>query len=890
MERILLGQLGANGDCLYATILARQLRHDHPNAHITWAISSQCVDVVRNNPHIDDTWVIPIRGWDDHEVLWRIFEREAMRRCRHRQFDFALLSQIWPNNFQNYDGTVRPSILRSYGAPITVPIENVINLADLEIERVENFAAREGLSEVQHRILFECSSKSGQSFVTPDLAQEVAEHVYAMLPDSMVIFNTHLPMEIRNSRSRYSGSLSLRESAWLTRHCSLFVGCGSGGTVAASSTSASNLPMIQLLSASTSVFASFMHDFEYFGIDDRKIFEMTNDQPEVIAQAIVAACLRGMDNSGADFGETIPVKFDHYFGQLAGLLSSFRFLDTAQSVRSTAQRYGWTDELIQFAEARILPHLRLDPSWFFTDNRRMAATFRAEVADAAGQPRLTPRQRPGGYRDQVQKRTDQRGKVSAVVTSSRVASIASVTFPSPATLQEAINLCSEEISLVEHELATLAIPLPLSIANAAPAEPEQVALAADTPPGLDLTAAPDSKVREVIRVQPTEIWSRLAHLLRQDRPVGRLRILAAGDAGECGDMGAVLSLGRCDVELVERGYGSGVIPLAAGLLIRPIPSSLFGVLTQRAGLHNTFDGIVLIGDANFGPEASACRDAAISCPIYLVSPARGEICLLQPCPIEEPPPRISIVTPSYNQAPFIERTIRSILDQGYSNLEYVIVDGGSTDGSIEIIRGYESHLHAFVCESDRGQSNAINKGFDLTSGELMNWICSDDLLAPGSLEQLAATYRRHRPDLIAGGCSRIGERDEDVLFHHHSALELGKTLALDPLDLLKFTRSWQNGNYFFQPEVFFSRRIWEMSGAHIKEHLFYAMDIDLWLRFALAGTSVRHIPTRLASSRVHAAQKTRSDNEWIHQIPILLSAHRHVFESIIQALNHRFGA
>src|SRR6476469_1800090 len=96
VERILLGQLGANGDCLYATILARQLRNDHPNAHITWAISSQCAGLLTNNPDIDEVWQIPIAGWERHEIMWRVFEREAMRSYVERSYDHMLLSQIWP--------------------------------------------------------------------------------------------------------------------------------------------------------------------------------------------------------------------------------------------------------------------------------------------------------------------------------------------------------------------------------------------------------------------------------------------------------------------------------------------------------------------------------------------------------------------------------------------------------------------------------------------------------------------------------------------------------------------------------------------------------------------------------------------------------------------------
>ena len=206
MARILLGQLGANGDCLYATILARQLRKDHPNAHIVWAISSQCAELLANNPDVDEVWTIPIQGWEHHETMWRVFEREALARYVRRDFDHLLLSQIWPNNFRNFDGTVRPSILRSYGRPITVPIENVINLTPKEIGQVEAFVGKHHLNESTYNILFECSSKSGQSFVTPALAQEVARHLYKVFPILGLFFQ-----RICQWRSTTPGQLTL---AW----------------------------------------------------------------------------------------------------------------------------------------------------------------------------------------------------------------------------------------------------------------------------------------------------------------------------------------------------------------------------------------------------------------------------------------------------------------------------------------------------------------------------------------------------------------------------------------------------------------------------------------------------------------------------------------------------
>lgn len=398
MDRILLGQLGANGDCLYATILARQLRKDYPAAHITWALSTQCLDVARNNPDVDEVWHVPVSGWAQHEQMWHVFEREAFRRYKQNDFDHLFLSQIWPNNFQNYDGTVRPSILRSYGRPITVPIENVICLAPDEIGRVDAFIEAQGLMTFEHRILFECSSKSGQSFVTPELAQDIADHIYAALPDATVIFSTHLPMDLRDPRSRYAGVLSLRESARLTHACTLFVGCGSGGTVAATSTAAKPLPTVQLLSASTSMLGSFAHDFEYFGLSDRQFVEMTNEDPVLIARCVISVSLEGVASAYQQFDSHIPISFTYYCSAIEFVLfRAHRYLDAARSLLLTAERYGWTEELIRFGLERISPRLPLDPSWLFPTARQAAEQFRTIIDQAARRPEAASRQRPPSF-------------------------------------------------------------------------------------------------------------------------------------------------------------------------------------------------------------------------------------------------------------------------------------------------------------------------------------------------------------------------------------------------------------------------------------------------------------------------------------------------------------
>jgi len=243
-------------------------------------------------------------------------------------------------------------------------------------------------------------------------------------------------------------------------------------------------------------------------------------------------------------------------------------------------------------------------------------------------------------------------------------------------------------------------------------------------------------------------------------------------------------------------------------------------------------------------------------------------------------PKISVVTVSYNQAKFLEECILSVLQQGYPNLEYIVIDACSTDGSRDILEKYRPQINALVIEPDEGQSDGLNKGFSLATGEILTWINSDDALAPLALRRAALAFKSSGADIVAGTCERIGEKSSDLLHRHYSNLPTTAKLRMQPTNVVDWSNCWEKGDFFFQPEVLFSRDIWVRSGGAIKRHLHWAMDWDLWVRMALAGATVYRIPDVIGVSRVQESQKTQSDEAYLPQIQGLLDEYHQMLETL----------
>ena len=207
-------------------------------------------------------------------------------------------------------------------------------------------------------------------------------------------------------------------------------------------------------------------------------------------------------------------------------------------------------------------------------------------------------------------------------------------------------------------------------------------------------------------------------------------------------------------------------------------------------------------------------------------------------------PRISIITPSYNQSQYLEETIESVLSQGYDRLEYIIIDGGSTDGSVDILKKHQKYLSYWISEKDDGQSQAINKGLKIAKGEIINWLNSDDYLQPGALEVINNNFADPSVNVVIGRSNIV--QDQKIIRTTMGTDvypgNLSKTIGLARID---------------QPETYFRKSAIDVMGL-LNTRLHYVMDKEWWIRYLLIFglNGIKKIDDLIVNFRLHGSSKT----------------------------------
>lgn len=335
--KILLVHLYSNGDCLYATAIARQIKSDFPNCHLTWAIASFCKNILNGNPYVDE--VLEVKEVVKNDVAaFRKFKREVAEWKSAGKYDEVFVTHNADTNQAYYDGCIRSSVLRAYQRPITVPVKPVLVLSEQEKNNALVFANNQQLQNYQQVILFEYAPLSGQSNITKGDAILIAEKIVAKGNFAVILSSAN--KIIHTNKAIIDGSeLTFRETAHLTHYCTFLLGSSSGITWMSTSEAGKLLPMIQMLNPNSSWLNAISRDFERFGIATNNVIELIEYNNEFIVESVLSA-LKNFSQAKKQYNQSIPMHFKTTRSIVYNLLCYLEFGAISTHIKVNREVYG----------------------------------------------------------------------------------------------------------------------------------------------------------------------------------------------------------------------------------------------------------------------------------------------------------------------------------------------------------------------------------------------------------------------------------------------------------------------------------------------------------------------------------------------------------------------
>ena len=344
VKKILLVQLFSNGDCLYATTIARQIKNDYPDCVLTWAIADFCKEIIYLNPYVDHIRAVNEVPKNDVKSF-RKFKKKLVAEKAEGVWDELFVINNMDKNQALYDGTIRGMILRAYPRKITVPLQPVLVLSDEEKNKVNIFSRKNNLSNFKNVILWEYAPQSGQSQLSFDLVMRLSNKLI-QIPSTCVILSSANSFQSTNNIIDAS-VLSVRENAALSHYCTLLIGCSSGITWLCTSSEGKMLPMIQLLNPHTAFINAPSVDFTRYGISINNLIEMTEIDELKIYECVKLVVENRIITAKELYNQPIHLQFNTTRKVVYNMLCYLQFGSILKHIKIMTAIYGLNIEFIK---------------------------------------------------------------------------------------------------------------------------------------------------------------------------------------------------------------------------------------------------------------------------------------------------------------------------------------------------------------------------------------------------------------------------------------------------------------------------------------------------------------------------------------------------------------